>query len=67
MFEVALPVLEQLHQEAVGVVALDRKPVAVEAQEYIGGEEGDTLVAVNERVVVDSDSNMAAAMSMRLW
>jgi hypothetical protein len=49
MREVALPLVKQPDQERMGLLWVDLKLPTVETQEHIGGEIGDTLVAINAR------------------
>ena len=51
----------------MGRFGVHLQPVAVETQEYIGGEEGDTVVLGDARFTIElnRDSNRAAAISAR--
>jgi len=43
--------LEAVHEEGVGFVVIDVEELAVDAEEDVGGEEGDAFVSVDEGVV----------------
>ncbi len=53
MFIIAASRVKALHQESMCGFGIDAQFPPVQAQEYVGRKEGNTLIAVNEGVVDD--------------
>ena len=51
MVEITIAGFQKPYQERVCLLRIDLEPPSIQSQEHVGGEEGNTFVPVDERVV----------------